>query len=50
MNQKTDFITELVVWSGAGALSWPSGHLNLTVNMIGSIIVTCDIKIRENKT
>lgn len=35
---------------GTGGLSWPSGHLNLTVNIIGLIIVTFDIKIRENMT
>jgi hypothetical protein len=32
---------------GAGALSWPSGRLNLTVNIIVCIIVTYDMKKSE---
>lgn len=39
MNKTTDFITELVVWRGTGALSWPSGRLNLSVNIIGFVTV-----------
>lgn len=47
MNKKTDFVTELVVWRGTGALSWPSGRLNLTVIIIGFIIVPYDMNKSE---
>jgi len=47
MNKRTDFITELVVWRVTGALSWPSGCLNLTVNIIGFIIVPHDTNESE---
>jgi len=48
MNKKTaDFITELVVWWETGALSCPSVHLNLTINIIGFIIVPYDMNKSE---